>query len=316
MISCRERGGKENNILVLCLYASFDTKHFLEGVFVSVLDFERLPFLPETGIGSRVAELGCVSVNGTSPIDFAQPSLHLCKLQTHFLGFLVRQSRNSPFIDGSRGGQSEVRGGFRDIEFEHFESVLVGHRTSRAFVYPHRMSCQTALFFEVTIHQVKRLSKLGRAFVQGLFEEVTQSFDSDLPVHGFGQIEVPKLKRNRITEEVQPSFVDLERIFKVFVFLHQIGVVDNSLRSRDAQFKDTLIDVLGLIQGSDTLNQVDIETPQFPTLVDSLLGRKGLVEIVHSGLLGRLRRFGHDLNRLIEILTPQLHLCPFAPCLG
>ena len=91
------------HLLVLRLNTALDTKHLLEGVLVSMLDFECLPFLPEGRIGTGIAELRRVSIDRTGPVDFSESPLHFCKLEAHFLRFLVGQGCNGPFVDGSRG---------------------------------------------------------------------------------------------------------------------------------------------------------------------------------------------------------------------
>lgn len=193
----RKNGGY---VLVLSLDTSLDAKHLLESIFVTVLDFKCLPFLPELSVGARVAELGCVAVDRTCAINLAESTFHLCKLEAHLLGFLIGEGGDGPLVDRSRGRQSEVGGRLRDVELEHLESVFVRDCSGRTFVDSHGVSRQSTLFFQVSVHEIEGLGELRRASIQRLFEEVSQTLDTDLTVHRLGQVEVPEFERNGVAE--------------------------------------------------------------------------------------------------------------------
>ena len=159
-----------------------------------------------------------MAINRASTIDLAQSSLHLGKFEAHFFGLLVGQGGNGALVDRSGRCETEVGGRFCDVEFEHLEAVLVGHCPSCTLVDPHCVPCETTLFFQVAVHQVKRLGKLGRTILQGLLKQVAESLNADLPVHSLGQVQVPEFKCNWIHEKIQASLIYLERLFEVFVF--------------------------------------------------------------------------------------------------
>lgn len=112
-----------------------------------MVDFEYLPLLPEGSVCAGIAELRTVAINGASTIDLAQSSLHLGEFETHFFGLLVGQSGNGALVDWSGRCETEIGGRFCNVKFEQLETVLVGHCPSCTLVDPHRVSCETALFF-------------------------------------------------------------------------------------------------------------------------------------------------------------------------
>ena len=88
------------------------------------------------------------------------------------------------------------------------------------------------------------------------------------------------------------------------------------MRCCNAKLEYPLVHLLGLLQRADTLDEIDVETPQLPALVHALLRCQRLVEVVHVGALRRLGGLGHDLDSLVEVLVSQLHLSPFDPHLS
>jgi hypothetical protein len=138
-----------------------------------VLDFKRLPLLPELGTRPGIAELAGVAVDGARAVNFSEAALHFGELETHFFGFAVRERANGAFVNGPCRGEAEVRGRLGDVEVEHFQAVLVGNSAGRALVDPHGMSREAAVFFQSTVHEVQDLGKLWRAVFYGLFEQVS-----------------------------------------------------------------------------------------------------------------------------------------------
>jgi hypothetical protein len=104
-----------------------------------------------------------------------------------------------------------------------------------------------------------------------LLEEISESFNANLAVDGLGQVQIPELKGHWIAEEVQATLVNFERVFEITILFQEIRVVDHCLRCRDTQFENSLVDFPGLFQRGHTLDEIDIETPQLPALVHSLL---------------------------------------------
>ena len=102
------RGVREGNILVLSLHAALDAQHLLVRVFVSVLNLEALPLLPELGACSRVAELAGMAVDCSGSVDFSQSPFHLGKLEAHLFGLTVGEGSDGALVDRSRGGETEV----------------------------------------------------------------------------------------------------------------------------------------------------------------------------------------------------------------
>jgi len=101
--------GQDVDILVLSLDASLDAQHLLERVFVAMLYFEVLPFRPEGGYGTWIAELRCMTVDSSSSINLTQPSFHFRKLEAHVFGFFIGQCRDGALVDRSRGREAKVR---------------------------------------------------------------------------------------------------------------------------------------------------------------------------------------------------------------
>ena len=58
-------------------HRALDTEHLPEGVFVSVLDLEVVPVLPEGLVLARVAQVGRVHVDGTGTVDLPELALQL-----------------------------------------------------------------------------------------------------------------------------------------------------------------------------------------------------------------------------------------------
>lgn len=58
-------------------------------------------------------------IDGSSPIDFAQLSLHGCETQTHFCSLPVRKDFDGALIDGSRSRKTIVGGSFGDVDCVH-----------------------------------------------------------------------------------------------------------------------------------------------------------------------------------------------------
>jgi hypothetical protein len=157
----------------LSLDTSLDAKHLLEGVFVAVLHLEGLPLLPEGGVCARIAELRSVTIDSASTVNLAKPTLHFSKLEAHFLGLLVGQRGDSPLIDRPCGGEAEVGCGFGDVELEHLEPVFVGNGSSGTLVDAHCVARKSTFFFQVAIHQVKRLGEFGWTFIKSLLKEIS-----------------------------------------------------------------------------------------------------------------------------------------------
>ena len=58
-------------------HRALDTQHLPEGVFVSVLDLEIVPVLPEGLVLARVAQVGRVHIDGTGTVDLSELALQL-----------------------------------------------------------------------------------------------------------------------------------------------------------------------------------------------------------------------------------------------
>lgn len=68
-----------------------------------------------------------------------------------------------------------MKGGARGVAYLHAVGRLNGG--SRSVVDVHRALGESVLFLELAIHEIQRLSKLGRAVLERLLEEVTSSLD-------------------------------------------------------------------------------------------------------------------------------------------
>jgi hypothetical protein len=170
------------------LDAPFDAQHLLECVFVTVLHLELLPLLPESGVHTRVAELASMAVDRSRTVDFAQSPFHLCELDAHARGFLVRQGSDGTLVNLASRSEAEVGCRFCDVELEHGGLVFIGHSTSGPLVDAHSVPRETTLFFESAVHEVESLGEFGWAVLDGLFEKISETFDADLAVDGFCEV--------------------------------------------------------------------------------------------------------------------------------
>ena len=105
-----------------------------------MLDFERLPLLPELGAGSRVAELAGMAIDCSGSVDFSQSPFHLGKLEAHLFGLTVGEGSDGALVDRSRGGETEVGCRLGDVEVEHLQSVFVCNGACSTLVDTHSMS--------------------------------------------------------------------------------------------------------------------------------------------------------------------------------
>lgn len=70
---------------------------------------------------------------------------------------------------------------------------------------------------------------------------------------------------------IQSTSTDLEALLPVLIFLEEVGVVDDDLRSGNLELKDAVIHGLGRLDSADRFFQVDVEGPQLDRLEQSRL---------------------------------------------
>lgn len=196
-------------VLILGLHTPLNPEHFLKGIFISMLNFELLPFLPELWVSPRVAELGGMAIYSSRTVNLAQSSFHLGKFEAHILSFLIRKSLNCSFIDGTSGCQAKVTCRLRDVEVEHVSPVFVRDGSCGSFVNAHSMAGKAALFLKVSVHEVERFGKFRGHAVYGLFEEITKTFDINAAIYSFSEVKIPDFEGDWIAEEVEATLIDL-----------------------------------------------------------------------------------------------------------
>lgn len=150
-----------------------------------------------------------MAIDRASSINLPEASLHLREFHAHFLCVVIGKRFNGALVDGTCGGETKVGGRLGDVEFEHFEAVFVGDGAGCALVDSHCVAGETALFFELAVHEVEGFGEFGGAPVDGLFEEVAEALDVDLAVDGFREVEVPDFEGDGVGEEVEAALVDL-----------------------------------------------------------------------------------------------------------
>lgn len=93
----------------------------------------------------------------------------------------------------------------------------------------------------------------------------------------------------------------LEAQFKILVLLKEGSIVHDSLRSRNSELEDPFVNLFRLLKCADTLDDINVETPHLPTLVNPLLRCQSFVKIIHRALV-RLSGLCHNPERLVEIV--------------
>jgi hypothetical protein len=78
---------------------------------------------------------------------------------------------------------------------------------------------ETAVFLQGAVHKVQDLGELGWTALNSLLEEISETFHPNLAINGFGQVQVPDLERDRISEQIQTALIDFKAVLKVLVLL-------------------------------------------------------------------------------------------------
>jgi len=137
-----------------------------------------------------------------------------------------------------------------------------------------------------------------------------------------GEVDVPDFEGDGEGKEVDSSLVDLEALLEVLVLLQEGSVVDDDLRENEGKWKgrqlerrvggeakerktdlsvgdlelhDSVVDLLGGLDSSDRLLEIDVEGPELERLEKTLLDgerleKGGRDESQVSGLESNLKR--------------------------
>ena len=99
--------------------------------------------------------------------------------------------------------------------------VGIDDGSAGAIVYTHRMTGQAILFFDMAIHDVEGLDRLGRHTADRLLEQIPHPFQllSLIALNELGQIGNPQIHVVWIAEDGYTFFIGLEGFLKVLILL-------------------------------------------------------------------------------------------------
>lgn len=103
------------------------------------------------------------------------------------------------------------------------------------------------LFLQLGVHEVERLAELFRAVFEGLFKQVSCTFEflAAVTLNKLREVNIPDLESDGEVEQFDSPFVHLETFLKVLVLFQERGIIDNDLGVGDFQLHDLVVHCLG-----------------------------------------------------------------------